>query len=825
MFKNVAYKIYLLLVGMILFLGIGSIGINYYLQKQNLQFNTENQIANYHQRFQTYIDEEASMMESYLKLIEEKQNLQSLFAKSNKKELFEACEPIFQHLNKNADITHFYFIKPDGKILLRVHDFEKDSDIVNRYTFLKAKEKNGLFYGIEFGMKKNYTLRVVTPWIVNGEIIGYLELGKEVDKISETLTQQLGIELLYAVNKSEYKDSKPFVKDTLTDNIQTKEHYIVYQTLQADKDIVDFIDKNSGKPQWIKYDNDKHRHFIAYLGLLQDISKKTLGVKVYLVDITAGYHELLISILYYSAVMFLSTLLLLAVMYFVVRKKQLSLDSAMLEIETKTLEQKSLLSLFDKGDSVLFKWNNDEDWSIKYVSSNVINLLGYSQNEFLNSKILYGDCIYKDDLSRVLNEVEKGKENGHDFFRHEPYRIVTKEGVIKWVLDYTVIDKDKDDDVIHFLGYIVDITNDQENEEKLRAQKEEFEAIFKYSKDGIAIVDLETHFLDFNDAYLEITGFSKEELLTKSCNDLTAPEYKEQSKKAIDTVFETGHIENFEKICIVHNNKRIAVNLSMSLFPDKKRLLLVTKDVTSLKLLEEQTKLASMGEMIGNIAHQWRQPLSVISTNATGMMMQQEYGMLDAEKLMLSCNQINENAQYLSKTIDDFRNFIKGDINFALVNVTQVINEALSLLSANITSNYIHLGLTMEDDLLIYANKNELEQAFINIINNSKDVLIANVLEGERAIFISTKKLDEKSLELRILDNGGGIPFDVIDKIFEPYFTTKHQSQGTGLGLSMVAKIIRERHNQKLSVYNEEFEYQGKMYKGACFSIIFTAQE
>jgi PAS domain S-box-containing protein len=703
-----------------------------------------------------------------------------------------------------------------------VHDFERDSDIVNRYTFLKAKEKNGLFYGIEFGIKKNYTLRVVAPWIVDGKIIGYIELGKEIDKISDTLSKQLGMEIFYAVQKSNYNNSTQFTKDNLKRYMQTREHYIAYQTIPSNKNIIDFIDSNTKQSQWLSFEN---KYFIAYRDTFQDVTKKTLGVKVYLVDITKEFHELVSSLTYYGIIMVFGTVLFLTVIYFFVRKKQLSLDNALLEIEAKNLEQKNLLSLFDKGDSVLFRWNNDDLWSINYVSSNVINLLGYSKDEFLNSQVVYANCIYPDDLARVFEEVQKGQQNGNDFFRHEPYRIVTKNGKIKWILDYTVLDKDKNGNLTHFLGYIIDITNEQENEEKVRAQKEEFEAIFKYSKDGIAIVDLETHFLDFNDAYIKMTGYTREELLTKSCMELTSPEYREQSGKAIATVLETGHIENFEKVCIVNDGKRIVTNMSVSLLPDKKRLLLVTKDVTALKLLEEQTKLASMGEMIGNIAHQWRQPLSVISANATGMMMQQEYGVLDEEKLIVSCNQINDNAQYLSKTIDDFRNFIKGDMDFDLVNVTQMIHEVLSLLNASISHNYINVVLSLEDDLLIYANKSELEQAFINIINNSKDALISNVLEDERVIFISTKKLDVKNLELRIFDNGGGIPLDVIDKIFEPYFTTKHQSRGTGLGLSMVAKIIRERHKQTLSVYNEEFEYQGKNYKGACFSIIFTVKE
>ncbi len=822
MFKNAAFKVYLLLVGVIIILVMGSVGSNYYFQIQGIESDTQLHMKKYNQRLDDYIDEEAAMMKSYLQLIQEKDNFKSLFLESNKKQLFDVAELLYKNLNQNADITHFYFIKPDGKIFLRVHDFEKDSDIVKRYTFLKAKETNKVFYGVEFGMKKNYTLRVVTPWVVDGKIIGYVELGKEIDKISESLSSSLGIELVYAVKKSEYKDSTQFVQDTLKGFKQTNKHYIVYGTIPTDKTIIDFINNYDGGLQWLEI-NDKH--YIAYLDNLEDISKETLGVKVYLVDITDEFHGLQVSIIYFTTLMIFGTVFMLLVSYFFVRKKQLSLDNALLIIETKTLEQKNLLLLFDKGDSVLFRWNNDAHWSINYVSSNVANLLGYSREEFLTSQVLYANCIYKDDLNHVIEEVKKGQEAKSAFFRHEPYRIVTKNGELKWVLDYTVLDKDIDGNVSHFLGYIIDITNDQENEKILQAQKEEFEAIFKYSKDGIAIVDLETNFLDFNDAYLELTGFTREELLTKSCAVLTTQEYKERNKELITKVIATGNPENFEKVCIVKDGKRIVTNMSVSLLPDKKRLLLVTTDVTNLKLLEEQTKLASMGEMIENIAHQWRQPLSVISTNATGMMMQQEYGLLTDEKLIISCNQINENAQYLSKTIDDFRNFIKGDVNFALVNVSQVINEALSLLKANISNNYIDLVLSIEDDLVIYANKNELEQAFINIINNAKDALVEKVLEGERVIFISTKRLDSKTLELKIIDNGGGIPIYVIDKIFEPYFTIKHKSRGTGLGLSMVDKIIRERHKQTLTVHNEEFEYQGKNYQGACFSIVFTAQD
>ena len=131
-------------------------------------------------------------------------------------------------------------------------------------------------------------------------------------------------------------------------------------------------------------------------------------------------------------------------------------------IEGKNKEQKSLLSLFDQGDSVLFKWNNDENSSLNYVSSNVENLLGYTRDELLSSQIIYSECIFKDDLNRMSAEIKDAKESADDFIKHEPYRIITKDGNIKWVLNYTVLGKNTKGNIIHSLGYVIDITEREE---------------------------------------------------------------------------------------------------------------------------------------------------------------------------------------------------------------------------------------------------------------------------------------------------------------------------------------------------------------------------
>lgn len=152
------------------------------------------------------------------------------------------------------------------------------------------------------------------------------------------------------------------------------------------------------------------------------------------------------------------TFLMLLVGYFFIKRKQQELNTALYKIDIAMREKNSLLSLFEYGDSVLFKWNNDEHWSINYVSSNVSNLLGYEKGEFLSSRVTYMECIHEEDLPHVILEVEEGAKSNKNFFRHKPYRVVTKDKEIKWILDYTVIVRDKDEKITHYLGYILDIT-------------------------------------------------------------------------------------------------------------------------------------------------------------------------------------------------------------------------------------------------------------------------------------------------------------------------------------------------------------------------------
>ena len=243
----------------------------------------------------------------------------------------------------------------------------------------------------------------------------------------------------------------------------------------------------------------------------------------------------------------------------------------------------------------------------------------------------------------------------------------------------------------------------------------------------------------------------------------------------------------------------------------------ITEQIEKDKLLFEHSKLSSMGEMIENIAHQWRQPLSIISTSASGMLLQKEYDLLSDEQFTKHCNIIDENTQYLSKTIDDFRNFIRGDKEKIHFNLKEDVDIFLQLVHSSIKKYHIEVIEDIDKDIYLDGYSNELVQCFINIFNNSKDVL-KNVKDNERYLFITAYKKGMNVI-VEFKDNGGGISDEVLSRIFEPYFTTKHKSQGTGIGLHMTYNMIVDGMHGALDASTVEYEYNNNNYKGANFKI------
>ncbi|MBF0566793.1 MAG: HAMP domain-containing histidine kinase [Nitrospirae bacterium] len=248
------------------------------------------------------------------------------------------------------------------------------------------------------------------------------------------------------------------------------------------------------------------------------------------------------------------------------------------------------------------------------------------------------------------------------------------------------------------------------------------------------------------------------------------------------------------------------------------------------QLLVQQSKLAAMGEMLGSIAHQWRQPLSAISVLFHDLKNAYEYGELDKKYLNNSVKKAMQQIEFMSHTIDDFRNYFKPAIEKVPYELKPTIKNMLSIISPQLVNNAISLKVTCKihdmsfeecDDSIvckeatIFGYPNELIHVIINIISNARDAILEkranNVMsETQDEIEIEIDKL-ENNLYIRVKDDAGGIADEIKDKIFEPYFSTKTDTMGTGLGLYMSKVIVENNMGGKLYCENTT--------KGAMFTI------
>ena len=327
--------------------------------------------------------------------------------------------------------------------------------------------------------------------------------------------------------------------------------------------------------------------------------------------------------------------------------------------------------------------------------------------------------------------------------------------------------------------------------------------------------DLKGNITEVSDAFCNISKYDRNELIGKPHNIIRHPNMPAKSFKELWETIQNNAVWQSEVENLRKDGSSYWVNAIVS--PDyddmgnKVGYIAVRHDITANKKFELQTsqlihaeKMASLGEMLGNIAHQWRQPLSIISTSASGLIVESDIGILNHEKLHNKLENIVEHTDYLSKTIDTFKNFIKDKKDLEEVDLIETINNAINIVDTVLKNNHITLKNKIDQNNIIkmILSSDELIQVIINIISNAKDILL------ERNIANPWTEIQLHYSEDKVLitfeDNAGGIPENIMHKIFEPYFTTKHQSVGTGLGLHMSYKIITESLNGNLYAENTQ---------------------
>ncbi|MDD5386983.1 MAG: HAMP domain-containing sensor histidine kinase [Sulfuricurvum sp.] len=233
----------------------------------------------------------------------------------------------------------------------------------------------------------------------------------------------------------------------------------------------------------------------------------------------------------------------------------------------------------------------------------------------------------------------------------------------------------------------------------------------------------------------------------------------------------------------------------------------VEKNRTQEKILMQQAKMAEIGSMVESIAHQWRQPLNILGLSMTKLSLSCSFDKIEDTAKTIEI--VEHQIQYMSQTIDDFRNFFKQDRVQSKVNINHIIGEVEALLGPLLLRKKITLLQDIDPSITVLVYPNELKQVLINIVNNAREAIEQS--KSEKKQIRITCENDSRFCTISIEDSGGGVPLPIIDKIFDPYFTTKFESQGTGIGLYMAKMIVEKHFLGKLSVYNT--------VRGACFEI------
>lgn len=226
----------------------------------------------------------------------------------------------------------------------------------------------------------------------------------------------------------------------------------------------------------------------------------------------------------------------------------------------------------------------------------------------------------------------------------------------------------------------------------------------------------------------------------------------------------------------------------------------VEKNREKEQLLIQKSKFIALGEMISNIAHQWRQPLSELSSILMYIKFKHSMGLLDDETMNKKSREADKVLEFMSHTIDDFRNFFMPKKEKEEFTLCSMIDSVMTIVASALENNNINVTIDVNEKIKLHTYLNEYEQVLLNILKNAKDVLIEKKIENPK-IFIWAKE-EEFEVTLYIEDNGGGVTVEPKSKIFEPYFTTRDDSDGTGIGLYMSKIIVDKNMKGKLFVEN-----------------------
>lgn len=471
---------------------------------------------------------------------------------------------------------------------------------------------------------------------------------------------------------------------------------------------------------------------------------------------------------------------------------------------------------FDKFYNIALTFNYEKENNVNKIISikeelNNLKLTNNTEEVFIsNINVIFEYFIKKENLQieiinlDLFNEINSLRNIFESYMQDIIKNI--KDSIIIFILLLII-------SILLFIYYAYTVL-------KNKMELEKFKNALDIS-DNIIIVTDEKHIIKYvNHGFEKTTGYTKEEAIGKNPSMLNSGLKDKKFFDNLRSTINNGEIWNGEFINRNKFGKITYEKSSITPIRDQNNRIVefmaikldITKEKEYQNILTQQSKMVSMGELLENIAHQWRQPLSIISSLSSSMLLQFKYSEPSKEELNSSFEMIFETTQKLSNTIDDLRNFFDKNEDIVAFEVGTTIEKAINLFNIKLDLNEIEVDFEKDVNCILEGKESEFIQVIMNILNNSLDAFNAKNIQN-KIIKINTK-VEEKLLRIEINDNAGGTSSNILNKMFELYFTTKHKAIGTGIGLYMVYQIIV--YHLKGSVYakNITFENKGKEDKG-----------
>jgi len=754
-------------------------GIAIYYQNEIIRNNALREINRINYRFSSLEERDTKILSAVLKVFSHNQAFKDVYLEKDREKLYNYGQPLFQEIKNGYEVTHFYFILPDGHCFVRLHDKDIYGDLITRYTFCKARDTKNIAFGMELG-KTAFALRVVMPYYNNSELIGYVEIGEEINHFLKILKGRTDSEFLILVHK-EYLDKEDWKSVRQTAGLRNdwddlEQHVVIANTLEKGTEALKkfFIEKTCEKIKEGKIllgqVKVKNKIFANGGFEIKNAKGKNIGAVLALIDITDS-----IAIAQKAKDIILAIIVILLILclnagYFISR----SILNPIIKLMQATIK-------IGKGEL---------DTRIKIESKDELGYLASSFNKMADD--LQKTTTSIGNLNKEITERKKAENTLWE--NQERYRALVENTI----LGVTIIDTNYK--IIMVNTMLTKLFNKPASDfvgKNCFMEYEKREAVCPHCPGLRAMASGKTT-----------------EVETQGVRDDGSRFYVRN--RAIPFFGPDGVVKGFIELIEDITERKKTENELREAYVKLKE----TQD----QLIQAE-KLNAVGQLASGVAHEVRNPLGIILQGVNYLEKRISGKEEDISEILIMLKDSVKRADKIINALLDFSRAASLDLEPE--DVSSILESSISLVKTKFNLENINIIMETKKDIpKAFVDKNKLEQVFINILLNAAQAMPNG---GKIIIRNYDKKLEkitngigrreddyfqvgENAVIIEIEDTGSGISEENLKKIFDPFFTTKGPTGGSGLGLSVTRNIV--------SMHKGLIDIKSQIGKGTTVTII-----